>query len=364
MTEHDRILCVLKKEKPDKTPWFADLSYLYSSLDILGTLDNKYKGEAGYLEFHKDLGAGICFYAPFMWSQIYSDDITFEVKEKDGYRLSVFNTPEGSISCSEKYLPGTFSWAITNHYVNTIEDLSIMGYIHKNTGYIENFNEYSRISDLWGEYGIAAAFPAISSSPLQKLLARWSGIENTVNIYMDHRYEFETILSIIEESESGIFDILCKSPCEYVEFAENLSSEVTGLEFFQKFNMPHYKKRNRQLHEAGKFTGIHIDGTLKPCLSMLSECGFDCAEAVTPYPIGDVSIKDLRKEAGDNLILWGGLPGALFSPLYTEKQFKLHLDELLEIFPPGSGYILGVADQVPPDGLLSRVRMVREAIDD
>ncbi len=95
---------------------------------------------------------------------------------------------------------------------------------------------------------------------------------------------------------------------------------------------------------------------------MLSDCGFDVAEAVTPYPLGDVKIKDLRKEAGKDLIIWGGLPGVMFSPLYSEQQFKSHLEELLETFPSGSGFILGVADQVPPDGLISRIKYVREII--
>ncbi len=363
MNERERIFCVLNKKKPDKTPWFADLSYLYNSMEVNGALSNKFKGEEGYLEFHKDIGAGICFYAPFPWASTYTDKIHLIVQENKNERISEYKTPLGSISCIEYYLSGTYSWAIKKHFVNTIEDLRIMTFIHEQTRYNQNYDNYLKIKNLWAHHGIATAMPKISSAPLQKLLARWAGVENTVNIYMDHSDEFETLLNKIDESEAAVFDILCGSTCEYVEFAENLSSEVTGATFFRKFNVPHYQKRNEQLHEAGKFTGIHIDGTLKPCLSMLSECGFDVAEAVTPFPLGDVKIKDLRKEAGKDLIIWGGLPGVLFSPLYTEEQFNSHLNELLEVFPPGSDFILGVADQVPPDGLISRIKHVRELID-
>ena len=362
MHEHERILSVLNGKKPDKTPWFADLSYLYHSMEVEKTLDGKFKGELGYLEFHKELGAGICFYAPFPWTNTYSNTVKYSVQNKGADRLTSFVTPLGSITCEEHYLPETFSWAITKHYVDTIEDLRVMGYVHEHTKYDENYSEFSRISTIWGGYGLAAAIPPISSAPLQKLLARWAGVETTINLFMDYEDEFTSILDSIDKSESSVFDILCDSPCEYVEFAENLSSEVTGASLFTKFNMPHYQKRNKQLHDAGKFTGIHIDGTLKPCLSMLTDCGFDAAEAVTPYPIGDVKIKDLRKEAGDSLIIWGGIPGALFSPLYSEKQFVTHVETVLSIFKPGSGFILGVADQVPPDGLISRVKLVRKMI--
>lgn len=362
MTEQERILCVLNRKNPDRTPWFADLSYLYNSMEINGTLSRKFKGKSGYFEFHKDLGAGICFYAPFPWSLSYQDNIQYTVQENKNERTTIYKTPLGDISSTEYYLPGTYSWAIKKYFINNINDLRIMTYIHEQTLYKKNYDNYLQIKNLWSDYGIAAAMPKISSAPLQKLLARWAGVENTVNILMDHSNEFDELLIRIDNSESPVFDILCESACEYVEFAENLSSEVTGATFFQKYNMPHYQKRNKQLHTAGKFTGIHIDGTLKPCLSMLTECGFDVAEAVTPFPIGDINISDLRKEAGKNLIIWGGLPGALFSPLYSEQQFKSHLAELLKVFPVGSGFILGVADQVPPDGLISRIKYVREVI--
>ena len=362
MFEHERILSVLNGERPDITPWFADLSYLYGSMISLGTLEDKYKGESGYLEFHKDLGAGICFYAPFPWTSSYSEKVQYKVNLNGNIKLTLFSTPVGDISCEERYLPDTFSWAITKYYVNNIEDLRVMNYIHKNTIYSENYAEFQKTSELWGDFGIATAFPSISSAPLQKLLARWAGIKNTVNLFMDYEDEFESILNEVDNSESNIFDILCSSSCEYVEFAENLSSEVTGASFFEKYNKPHYQKRNQQLHNAGKFTGIHIDGTLKPCLSMLSDCGFDVAEAVTPFPIGDVKIDDLRNVAGKDLTIWGGIPGVLFSPFYTEEQFKTHLKKLIEVFPPRSNFILGVADQVPPDGLLSRIKYVRELL--
>ena len=207
MTEHERILCVLNKKEPDKTPWFADLSYLYESKHTLGTLDKKYLGEEGYLEFHKDLGAGICFYAPFPWKSSFSDNIKYVTKTAGKIRTAKYLTPIGNIACEEHYLPETFSWAITSHFVNTIEDLRIMKYIHENTYYSENFNNYQSIANLWGDYGIATGFPAISSAPLQKLLARWAGVENTVNLFIDHEDEFIQILDAIDESEKSIFYI-------------------------------------------------------------------------------------------------------------------------------------------------------------
>jgi hypothetical protein len=235
--------------------------------------------------------------------------------------------------------------------------------VFENSKYFENYDEFERIDRLWAGHGLAAALPPISVSPLQKLLARWAGVEKTVELYMENNEEFEEILGRIGTAEDEVFEIIADSPSLYVEFAENLSSEITGRNFFVKYNLPYYRRRIEQLHKKGKFAGIHIDGTLGSCLPLLADCGFDVAEAVTPAPVGDVEVENLRKTAGENIVIWGGLPGALFSPLYTEKQFVEHLKKVLDVFVGDSRFVLGVADQVPPDGLISRVRLVREMVD-
>jgi hypothetical protein len=130
----------------------------------------------------------------------------------------------------------------------------------------------------------------------------------------------------------------------------------------KKYNSEYYTKRINQLHEAGKYVSIHIDGTLRGCFELLEEAGFDAAEAVTPAPVGDILLEDLRKHSGSKMIIWGGLPGALFSPHYSEDEFDRHLNAVLATFKEDPLFVLGVADQVPPDGLISRIRKVRERI--
>jgi Uroporphyrinogen decarboxylase (URO-D). len=363
MNERERLMAVLRGDKPDRSPWFGDLSYLYSSMEIDGKLEVKYKGDEGYLRFYQDLGVGICFYPPFLWKTESTGGVQYQEKEENGQRLCEYITHVGNIRSVQKYLQNTYTWAYTEHFVKTIEDLRVMLYIFENTKYIENYDEFKKIDELWGELGIPAGIAPISVSPIQKLLARWAGVENTINIYMDDMDEFEEIILKIQDTEDEVFEILKRSPAQYIEFAENLSSEITGKNFFEKYNMPYYKKRIKQLHDSGKYVGIHIDGTLGSCLPLLEPCGFDVAEAVTPSPIGDIDVEDLRKVAGNNIVIWGGLPGALFSPQYPEQEFEEHLKKVMDTFTVGSKFVLGVADQVPPDGLISRVRKVREMIE-
>ncbi len=362
MSERSLVLKVLNGETHERKPWFADLSYLYSAMQARGELEDKYTGDEGYLQFHKDMGAGICFYAPFLWKEEYINDVKFNQYINNGYMISTYDTPKGSIKSVQTYSPETFSWAYKEHYIKTVNDLEIMLYIYENRKFSTNYTEFEKIDMLWGDYGIAVAIAPISVAPLQTLLARWAGIEKTVELFMDHPIMFDKTIIELQKADDKIFEIIAKSPARLIEFAENLSGDITGRTLFEMYNMPYYKKRISQLHEAGKYVSIHIDGTLSSCLPLLGECGFDVAEAVTPAPIGDIEVERLREYAGKDIIIWGGIPGALFSERYDNNMFENHVKNVLNIFKDDCGFVLGVADQVPPDAVISRVKRVCELV--
>ena len=71
---------------------------------------------------------------------------------------------------------------------------------------------------------------------------------------------------------------------------------------------------------------------------------------------GDVPLEKLRALAGEELVIWGGLPGAMFTPVFTDAQFEEHIEKLLSLNDPKM--ILGVADQVPPDAVEHRIREI------
>ena len=62
-------------------------------------------------------------------------------------------------------------------------------------------------------------------------------------------------------------------------------------------------------------------------------------------------------------ILWGGIPGMFFTELVSDEEFDEHTRHVLEIMRTEPRYVLGVADQVPPDGLERRVRRVAELVE-
>jgi hypothetical protein len=107
-----------------------------------------------------------------------------------------------------------------------------------------------------------------------------------------------------------------------------------------------------------------MDGTLKGLLREEASTGIDVIEAMTPDPVGDVPIEQWEELAGNpETILWGGIPGVYFTSKVSDEEFDRHVRSVLDVMRSRPRYVLGVADQVPPDCLEYRVRRVRELVE-
>jgi hypothetical protein len=144
---------------------------------------------------------------------------------------------------------------------------------------------------------------------------------------------------------------------------ENLSSEVVGKNLFEDYMRPCQQKWTRRIARADKFSFIHIDGSLRGLLREEGSVGFTVLEALTPDPVGDVPMTDMRELAGPDSILWGGLPGVYFTPLVRDDVFDRYVEDILAVMRRDRRCVLGVADQVPPDGLRERIRRVVDLVE-
>ena len=361
MSIRSEVLDLIQGTPGGTVPWFGDLSYYYYSLQRRHSLEPKYEGPEGEKRFYLDLGVGIYLYTPDVFRAEYGDTVRFSESKSPELIVQRYDTPVGAIESIQKYVEGQYCFAYTKHFVETIEDFRVMRYVHEHTIYRENYGAYLDYDILWGEHGIGFAMAVASMAPMQKLLSRWAGVETTVTLFMEHPEELKEAFSAIEDSQTELVEVLAASPAQVVILPENLSSEVTGEYFFRQFNMPYYQRIIARLHEGGKIVALHIDGGLIPCLGLLSACGVDIAEAVTPAPFGNVAVEKLREIAGPQIIIWGGLPGGIFSENYSDRFFEEYVLNVLR--NADDRFVLGVADQVPPDAVPRRISRVRELVE-
>ncbi len=358
MNDRERILAILSGRRPDRVPWFGDLAYWAAALRAQGKLPEKEPGAAGYIEWHRRLGVGYYLQGYFPFRTTYDSGVRVREERAGHVTRRVLETPVGRLEEEHTYLPESYTSAPTRHLVRSPEDLRVLRYVLEHTVYQPDYEEARLRAANVGGAGVALCY--LPKSPFMHMVALLAGIETVVGLACDAPEEFAATLEVMEARHDEAAALAVASPAECLMIPENLSAEVVGPDFFERHMRRYQEKWTRRIREAGKFSFIHMDGRLRGLLREEGSVGFTVLEALTPEPIGDVPIGELRELAGPGPILWGGLPGSYFTPLVSEAEFERHVIEVLGVCRRDGRMVLGVADQVPPDGLESRVRLVAE----
>jgi hypothetical protein len=354
---------LLQGSLSDTIIWTADLTYWMSGQYCNGTADPAWDTEEGYLAFHHDIGVMPYYYYQKFWtgSVEYSSEINIQSKKVNRSTHTTITTPFGELEEVSLYLPESCSDGIVKHFIENKNDLDILRYLIGNRKLKPtHLDDHSERRKIWEQYD---GYPCLGlpRSPLTSFFYEWAGLENGIYLLADYEDEIREIFTMMEEQEKPVIDAICNLSPPLVHFPDNLSSEnIAGL--YDEWMLPTHKRRLERLHNAGIAAAVHLDGTIRGLLPKLSMAGFDAIEALTPMPVGDVSVEDMRIVAGnDDVILWGGVPGAMFAPPFTWKDMEKHIEQLLSAWH-GSRFIIGVADQVPPDGDITFCRKIADML--
>ena len=196
------------------------------------------------------------------------------------------------------------------------------------------------------------------------LMHYWMGFESVVYAAADWPDLLRETVDAVNENSLQLIDLICESPAEVVIMGDNFSSDMQPGSFFEQWSRRYYKEAIQRLHRAGKFVAVHIDGKLKGALRMIREVGADCADAVTPTPMGDLSPGECRAEAGNDFILSGGVSPDLWRPESPIKLFEAKVLEWLEQKRQTSRLIANAGDQVPPGAEERRIAIMRDLVEE
>lgn len=360
MSTRERLLNILSGKQPDQVPWFGDLDYWANSLIKRGLKPENFILSDDYIRWHRDLGVGFYLQGYFPYSQIYSNCKVSEWYTGNRHYREI-STPSGSVRECWEFIPTSFSEGPVEHFLKSGADIPVMNYIYKNMRFEPDYDIAIRRRHQVGEQGVVLCY--LPKSPFMHLMALEAGIEAVTMTALTMTDEFQDLLETMKNAFDQAAAIAVGSPAEVLMIPENLSSEMVGPDFFKMYMFDYQKKWTTRIREAGKFSFIHIDGTLRGLLEYESQVGFDVLEALTPYPVGDLNFEDIEVMAGGSgCILWGGIPGSYFTDCVDDEEFERHIKHLLSIMVRKPRFVLGVADQVPPDGLERRVRRVSELV--
>lgn len=361
----DAFLRSLEGEPTDEVVWTADLNYWMFAEQRAGRGDPDWETEEGQLRLCRDLGVmPYYYYDRFLLAEPkYAPGISISRNEGADRYATRISTPVGDLVQEAVFLPTSCSTGVTKQFVRSEEDLDTLSYLieHRHLA-PANLADHEARRRLWAEYD---GYPslALPRSPLAAFAYEWAGIQDAIFLLFDHRKKVERIFAMMAEQEAPILDAVCGASPPVVHFIDNLSSEnFTSL--YDRYLGPDHRRRIDRLHAHGVKCVVHLDGTVKGLLPKLAEAGFDGVEALTPAPVGDISAREMRQMAGeDHMVLWGGVPGAMFAPPHTWDDMERHVRSVLAEWR-GTPFVLGVADQVPPDGDISFCRRIADLVAD
>lgn len=361
MQKRERLLKVLNREKPDALPWFGDLDYWITYLRAENKLPEQYQHEGGIQKLHADLGVGFYLQGYFPFRTSY-ENVMVTVEKTSHREITTYDTPKGQLREVWQYSPETWSMAPAEHLIKGSEDLEVLTFIYENTFYEPYYDKIKTVQEAVGDNGVTLCYTP--KSPFMELVALKAGIETVVMMQIDDESGFDQIIAVMDKKHKEAAELSIRSDCDCIMIPENLSSDIVGKNYYHKYVKNYHNIVTEKIRQTGKYSFIHMDGVLRGLLSEVASAGFDVLEALTPAPVGDMTLDEINQTMGDEAIYFGGLPGGYFSDQVSDSQFDAYVIEVIEKLKGFPNAILGVSDQVVPGSRINRIKRVNHLVEE
>ncbi|HIE14392.1 TPA: hypothetical protein EYP70_03880 [Candidatus Bathyarchaeota archaeon] len=363
MKPEGRILAVFERRPIDRIPWNIRHECWYFTRKAEGTLPPKYEN-LNLAEVCADLGASWrCYSGYFVENAVkvsFNGDVKITHRTESRFSITSIKTPYGTLRTIYKRDDLGITRRVMEYPIKKLDDFKPLEYLLENVNVTFNFEVYRHLKKIVGGNGIVSYF--FPRTPLQALFFNYMGITRTIKFLFRYKDEVEKLMEQIRYYNDNFYKVIAPTPIKILNLGENIDSRITSPRLFKKYCLPRYQERSSYLHKKGKFVHIHIDGYAKPILPLLKETGLDGVEALTPKPVGDFTLQDLKKTIGDDIILVDGIPYILFLPSIEIKHLEKFVRRIVSMFP--ENLVLGISDELPPPSDYRRIRRVSEIIDE
>ncbi len=358
MTSKERLLCALRREKPDRLP--------ASVHQWLGYHLDKYLGGMEPLAAFKHFGldAAIpCFPAV----ETESPDWRVEVRtgrNERGFELRrhIIHTPGGELSCAWEIQPTT-TWMV-EYLVKRPEDVELLDRYQPipRLDRAAIAREYDRV----GDAGILRGFVWGIQGGCWQHAAELYGLQNL--ILATHRnpawvHRFLTVLNA--KKLRFIEDSLAGAKYDLIETGGGAaSSTCISPKLHREFCLPYDRAQHDALHALGHRVVYHTCGGMMPILELIVENGCDASETLTPPGMGgDARPAEIKRRIGGRVALIGGLNQLAVLDRGTRADIRAEVFRLFAEYGAGGGYICSPSDhffEAPAENLRHYAEAARE----
>jgi len=364
MTQKQSILAVARGEHVDKLPFVPRIDVWYNYNVANDKFPERYKGWR-QTEILRDQGAGTGQYR--FWAVVKEEyrDMEVIVTHDEPYIMTEYRTPLGTVSKKDVFSRYEGAWIVyeMEKLFKSEKDYPVIKYVMEHTIPVENFEAFQKVRDEVGEDGMVMTGAVGLWSAPQRVMREIIGYEEFFYELADHPAEVEELLEVMKDLERRKYKVALGCDLEIFNICANWSDDIQ-TPVFKKYFAPWFKELTDLLHAHGRLAMVHTDGEMRRLNPLLRETEIDIAEAVTPAPQSLVPMTESRRELGDNMTIWGGIPSILFEPMYSDEEFDAYIKNLLKDMAPGYRFIVGMGDNLPFDGDIERVGRAVELIEE
>jgi len=359
MSHLSNALAAMRGEQPEHIPFIGRMNLWYNYHHAGGTLPERYHGWS-YWDVVRDLGIGILGFGA--WTQTFFKKVFHGVDVRryteDKEDVIEYVTPYGTLcqrTAVTDLLRGTVDAGRNMEVLFKDErDYDALQYLIEHTEIVENYEEYANYVDEIGEDGVA--LPFTGWVPMHELMWRYMGVERFYYELHDRPAKVERLHEALLAMHRRIIQLAAHCPAQAIEVGGNYDDQITPPSFFDTYLAPFYREAAELFDRAGKILVMHGDGDMDKLLPRLRDVGIQVVEALTPKPNTSIDIRQTRALWGSQVTMWGGVPFIILTPVYSDEEFKAYIEDLYRAVAPGDRFILGFGDNVPPEGLLHRIR--------
>ncbi len=365
MTERERQLATVNGEKPDRISWMPRLEIWYTAHYLANTLPPEFAGmRLG--EVQKALGLG----KTARTSHVYTTRTRgVEVHERRDGLTTRFDyvTPVGTVSKLVMRTPELDELGIypleVEHFIKTEKDIETVMYIVENTEYFPAYEQFIDYDESVGDAGLPMV--AIGDIPFHQYLEVYTGYEKGYLDLFDYPNKVERLLETMHQSyREKMWPLAAKSPGTLFLHGAHFATETTPANYFEQYMLPYMQEFADYMHGYGKKVAHHADNDTSDIIDLLKQSRYDMHECFVTAPMVPITLAEARKALGDDITIFGGVPSVILEPTVSDEQFDEYMDDIFRAVAPGDRFILGIADNMMPTSMMSRVKRIGELVEE
>jgi methylmalonyl-CoA mutase cobalamin-binding domain/chain len=390
-THNERMMATLRGNQADRLTFAPRLELWYLANATAGTLPPQHAGRAMneiaraegwpvYWRFADDqlspevqpkyLHRGIGLYGSrdTLYDFILPADVEVRTRRAGGFLDVEYHTPLGMVSTRCQYdiaaqKRGITDPALVRHLIRSPDDYGPAGYLFEHLRLVPNYSRFVRwAEDEIRDDGVAVGRGFSAASAVHEIQRDLIDPTGFFLHYREHEQKLRRLAAQMEPLFEQMLDIVCGSPAEIVAWGANFDEMLTWPPYFAREIQPWLGRVSARLGAAGKLLLCHTDGENEGLMDLIRDSGAHIAESICPAPMTRVPLAEYYRRWSPTLSLWGGIPAIIALPETSESDFEAYMDDVFRAVAPGRRMLLGMADNVPPDAIFSRLQRIFDRV--